>query len=143
VYEWVQNSYSLLDRTDEAEALPLCAEHGLGYTPYSPLAGGWLTGKYRRGERPPPGSRMTMRPEPYEHLRTDATFDALDRFGEAAGERGVDSATLALAWLLARSQVTAVIVGPRRPAHLEPAIRALELDLTSQEADELASIFSS
>ena len=49
-FEWVQNSYSLLDREAEREVLPLCAEHGLGFTPFSPLAGGWLTGKYRRGE---------------------------------------------------------------------------------------------
>src|SRR4051812_29701692 len=61
--QWVQNSYSLLDRDAEAEVLPLCAEHGLGFTPFSPLAGGWLTGKYRRGAAAPAGSRMTLRPE--------------------------------------------------------------------------------
>jgi aryl-alcohol dehydrogenase-like predicted oxidoreductase len=70
-FGWVQNSYSLLDREAEREVLPLCAEHGLGFTPFGPLAGGWLTGKYRRGAEPPPGSRMTLRPEPYEHLRDD------------------------------------------------------------------------
>jgi len=64
-FGWVQNSYSLLDREAEHEVLPLCAERGLGFTPFSPLAGGWLTGKYRRGEEPPAGSRMTLRPEPY------------------------------------------------------------------------------
>ena len=68
-FDWVQNSYSLLDRDAEREVLPLCAAHGLGFTPFSPLAGGWLTGKYRRGAPAPAGSRMTMRPEPYEHLR--------------------------------------------------------------------------
>ena len=62
--DWVQNSYSLLDRDDEDGVLAVCAREGLGYTPFSPLAGGWLTGKYRRGEPLPPGSRMTMRPEP-------------------------------------------------------------------------------
>ena len=70
-FEWVQNSYSLLDREAEREVLPVCAEHGLGFTPFSPLAGGWLTGKYRRGEPAPDGSRMTMRPEPYRHLVDD------------------------------------------------------------------------
>src|SRR6478672_5549611 len=64
----VQNSYSLLDRGDETEVIPLCAEHGIPYQAFSPLAGGWLTGKYRRGEEAPLGSRMTMRPEPYRHL---------------------------------------------------------------------------
>src|SRR6266571_50193 len=72
----VQNSYSLLDRKDEREVIPLCAENGVAYEAYSPLRGGWLTGKYRRDEAAPSGSRMTLRPEPYEHLRTDAVFEA-------------------------------------------------------------------
>ena len=137
----VQNSYSLLERTDEHEVLPLCAEFEVGYMPFSPLAGGWLTGKYKRDEPPPPGSRMATRPEPYEHLRTDHTFDALEAFAEAAARRGVDPATLALAWVLARPAVTAVVVGPRRPDHLDPALRALDLKLSQAEADELAALF--
>jgi aryl-alcohol dehydrogenase-like predicted oxidoreductase len=137
----VQNSYSLLDRADEQGVLQLCVELGIAYTPFSPLAGGWLTGKYRRDEPAPEGSRMTMRPEPYEHLRSDKTFDALDRFAELAKERGVDAAALAIAWLLAQTWVTAVVVGPRTPAHLEPALRALDLELSSSEAGEIASVF--
>jgi aryl-alcohol dehydrogenase-like predicted oxidoreductase len=140
-FAWVQNSYSLLDREAEAEVLPLCAEQGLGFTPFSPLAGGWLTGKYRAGQPPPPGSRMTQRPEGYRHLDAPATYRGLELFGEAAAERGVDTATLALAWLLAHRLVTAVVVGPRRPEHLEPARRALELPLTAEERDELARLF--
>jgi aryl-alcohol dehydrogenase-like predicted oxidoreductase len=137
----VQNSYSLLERADERELLPLCGEFEVSYTPFSPLAGGWLTGKYKRGEPPPPGSRMATRPQPYEHLCTDRTFDALERFAEAAARRGVDPATLAIAWVLAQPAVTAVVVGPRRPDHLEPALRALELKLAQGEADELAALF--
>src|SRR5947208_6391769 len=137
----VQNSYSLLDRTDEGVA-HLCAELGIDYTPYSPLAGGWLTGKYKPDEPPQEGSRMAMRPEPYEHLRRPETFTALDRFAELAERRGVDSATLAISWLFAQPWVTAVVVGPRRPKHLEPALRALEQPLTSTEADELAELFA-
>ncbi len=137
----VQNSYSLLERTDEHEVLPLCAEFEVGYMPFSPLAGGWLTGKYKRDEPPPPGSRMATRPEPYEHLRTDHTFDALEAFAEAAARRGVDPATLALAWVLTRPAVTAVVVGPRRPDHLDPALRALDLKLSQAEADELGALF--
>ena len=124
-FGWVQNSYSLLDREAEAEILPLCAERGLGFTPFSPLAGGWLTGKYRRNEPAPPGSRMTVRPEPYEHLRDDAVFDLLEDLERQAEEAGTTMAALAIAWLLANPQVTAVIVGPRRPAQLEPALAAL------------------
>ena len=130
----VQNSYSLLDRGDERDVLPLCAEHGLGYTPFSPLAGGWLTGKYRRGAPVPAGSRMTMRPEPYEHLRTDRVYDALEEL-----ERRGDPATLALAWLLAQPAVTAVVVGPRRPAHLEPALAALT---STVDAEEIGALFA-
>jgi aryl-alcohol dehydrogenase-like predicted oxidoreductase len=127
-FEWVQNAYSLLDREAERDILPLCAERGLGFTPFSPLAGGWLTGKYRRGEPPPAGSRMTQRPEPYEHFRVDSVYEGLERLERFAAERGTTSAALALAWLLAESRVTAVVVGPRRPEHLEPALAALRLE---------------
>ncbi len=135
-FGWVQNSYSLLDRDAEAEVLPLCAERGLGFTPFSPLSGGWLTGKYRRGEAAPAGSRMTMRPEPYERLRTDAVFDAL----EALAERG-DPAQLALAWLYADPRVTAVVVGPRRPEHLAPALAALAMPLAPGEREAIGALF--
>jgi aryl-alcohol dehydrogenase-like predicted oxidoreductase len=136
-FGWVQDSYSLLDREPEAEVLPLCAARGLGFTPFSPLAGGWLTGKYRRGEAPPAGSRMTQRPEPYAHLRTDAVFDALDRLAQLG-----DPATLALAWLLSDPRVTAVVIGPGRPRHLEPALAALASPLGADERDEVGALFA-
>ena len=138
--QWVQNSYSLLDR--ELDDLPTyCADHGIGFSPFSPLAGGWLAGKYLRDETPPPGSRMTMRPEPYLHLDSKAVYDGLDRFAAAAAERGVDMPTLAFAWLLTDPRIAAVVVGPRRPGHLDPAIAALEVELSPAERDELASFF--
>jgi aryl-alcohol dehydrogenase-like predicted oxidoreductase len=140
-FEWVQNSYSLLDRTPEAEVLPLCADHGLGFTPYGPLAGGWLTGKYREGQPAPPGSRMTQRPEGYRHLDSPATYRGLERLAAEAQSRGVDTATLALAWLLSHPLVTAVVVGPRRPEHLEPARRALDLQISEGEREQLARLF--
>ena len=138
-FGWVQNSYSLLDRAAEDDVLPLCEEHGLGFTPFSPLAGGWLTGKYRRSEPTPAGSRMAMRPEPYEHLREDRIFDALERLAEAAHGQGTSSAALAIAWLLADPRVTAVIVGPRRPEHLEPALAALGL---APDRNRVTALFS-
>ncbi len=138
--QWVQNSYSLLDRELD-DVLVYCADHGIGFSPFSPLAGGWLAGKYRRGEAPPPGSRMTMRPEPYLHLDSEAVYDGLDRFEAAAAERGVDMPTLAFAWLLTDPRIAAVVVGPRRPAHLDPAVAALEVELSPPERDELASFF--
>jgi aryl-alcohol dehydrogenase-like predicted oxidoreductase len=138
---WVQNSYSLLDRDAEREVLPLCAERGLGFTPFGPLSGGWLTGKYRRDQPRPEGSRMTLRPGPYEHLDREEVYRGLDALTAAAAERGVEPATLAHAWVLGHPGVTAVILGPRNPRHLEPPRAALELDLTPAERDELASLF--
>jgi aryl-alcohol dehydrogenase-like predicted oxidoreductase len=140
-YAWVQNSYSLLHRSDEAEVLPLCAQAGLGYTPFSPLAGGWLAGRYRRGEAAPAGSRMTMRPEPFAHLDRDEVWAGLDALRARAAGYGVALPALALAWLLTDPRVTAVVVGPRRPEHLEPAMRALELELSAAERHELAARF--
>jgi len=138
--QWVQNSYSLLDRESE-DVLALCTEQGLGFTPFSPLAGGWLTGKYRRGRPPPPDSRMTTRPEPYLHLDNEAVYSSLDQLAAAASERGVDMPTLALAWLFADVRIAAVVLGPRRPEHLEPGRAALDLGLTPSQRDELASLF--
>ena len=141
-YEWVQNSYSLLERGDEAALLPLCHEHGLGYTPFSPLAGGWLTGKYRRGETPPSGSRMTLRPEPYEGYRTDRIFDALEAFERLALLHGVSMAALALAWLLARPAVTAIVVGPNRLDQFVPARDAVALAPPASLLLQLSELFA-
>jgi aryl-alcohol dehydrogenase-like predicted oxidoreductase len=129
----IQNSYSLLARQDEPELLPLCAARGVSYLAYSPLAGGWLTGKYRRGEPFPAGSRMTQRPGPYQGLVGGDTFDALDRLQTIAASRGVSMAGLALAWLLADERVTQIVIGPGRPEQLEPVAEALANPLTAQE----------
>jgi aryl-alcohol dehydrogenase-like predicted oxidoreductase len=138
--QWVQNSYSLLDRGLD-DVLVYCADHGIGFSSFSPLAGGWLAGKYRRDQPPPPGSRMTMRPEPYLHLDSEGVYDGLDRLAAAAAQREVDMPTLAFAWLLTDPRIAAVVTGPRRPGHLEPAIAALEIELSPAERDELASFF--
>jgi aryl-alcohol dehydrogenase-like predicted oxidoreductase len=140
--DWAQNPYSLLEREDEQRVLEVCVRNGLGYTPYSPLAGGWLTGKYRRDEEPPAGSRMTLRPEPYLHLQNDRVYDALEAFEAQARERGTTPAALAIAWLLAQPHVTAVVIGPRHPDQLRPALEALTLDLSPPERDALAELFA-
>jgi aryl-alcohol dehydrogenase-like predicted oxidoreductase len=141
-YAWTQNEYSLLRREAEQGVLPICEREGLGFTPFSPLAGGWLTGKYRRGEAYPAGSRMTLRPDPYADLVNDETFHGLEEFAAAAADRRVEPATLAIAWVLAHPQVTAVVIGPRRPEQLETAIAATELELTPRERDELTGLFA-
>lgn len=129
----VQNSYSLLARQDEPELLPLCAERGVAYLAFSPLAGGWLTGKYRRGAPYPAGSRMTQRPEPYTGFVTDRTFEALAGLQAIATSRGTSMAGLALAWLLADDRVAQIVIGPGRPEHLAPVAEALEHPVTAQE----------
>jgi aryl-alcohol dehydrogenase-like predicted oxidoreductase len=128
----VQNEYSLLVRDAEREVLPLCAEHDIAFQAFSPLAGGWLTGKYARGRPFPDGSRMTLRPGPYLEFTRDGVYAALDRL-RALG----DPATLAYAWVLASPQVASVIVGPRRVEQLDPIWAALELEIDREELTEL------
>jgi len=138
--EAIQNAHSLLGRSEEADVLALCSRRQIAYLAFSPLAGGWLTGKYRRDEAFPPGSRMTQRPEPYQSLVNDRTFDALERLGEFARERGMSIAGAALAWLLADDRVTQIVVGPGRPAHLDPVREALGQPLTPEERVHVESL---
>jgi aryl-alcohol dehydrogenase-like predicted oxidoreductase len=141
-YEWVQNAFSLLEQGDRQTMFPLCHEHGLGYAPFGPLAGGWLTGKYRRDEAPPPGSRMTLRPEGGEGYRTDATFAALETLEREAQERGVSMAALSLAWLLHVPELTAIVVGPNDVAQLAPVIEALDVRLDPDEHARIGALFA-
>ena len=141
-YQWVQNSYSLMERGDEAQLLPLCRSAGLGYTPFSPLAGGWLTGKYRRGVAPPEGSRMTLRPEPYEGYRTNSVFDKLETLARFATASGSTMATLSLAWALAQPGLTAIVIGPNHVGHLQPATDAVTASFSSSRLNELTELFS-
>jgi len=137
----VQNSYSLLERGDETDVLELCAEFSVAYLAFGPLAGGLLTGKYRNGQPPPSDSRLALRPQPYEHLLTEETFADVERFLEVSTGRGVSPAALAVAWLLAQPAVTAVVIGPRRVEHLEPAITALDVKLSPADAGALGQLF--
>ena len=137
----VQNSFSLLDRAAERELIPACAERGVAFTAFSPLAGGWLTGKYRAGRQYPEGSRMRLRPEPYLHLSTERVYRGLVAFESAARDRGVSMSTLALAWVLAQPGVAAAVIGPRQPAQLEQALAAFDVRLTPDEASRLANEF--
>ncbi len=140
-FEWVQNDYSLLFRGQELEVLPLCADQGLGFTPFSPMAGGWLTGKYRSRGDYPAGSRMTLRPEPYAHLEHDKVFAALDAFEKLANERGVAMGALAMAWVLTHPQTTAIITGPRKAEHLDLAGAALRIELSEDDRGVLSGLF--
>jgi aryl-alcohol dehydrogenase-like predicted oxidoreductase len=130
----VQNEYSLLVRDSERDVIPLCVEHGIAFEAFSPLAGGWLTGKYRRDTPFAEGSRMTLRPGPYTAFVRDEIFDSLEEL-----ERLGDPTALSLAWILANPDVAAVVVGPRRPSHLESVWAALELEV---DRDELTELFA-
>jgi len=136
----IQNSYSLLVRDDERELIPLCARQQVAYTAFSPLAGGWLTGKYRRGEPYPAGSRMTQRPEGYRAFTEHAVFDGLERLAARAAERGISMAGLALSWLLAQPHLAAAVVGPMRPEHLDPVREALAHPLDNAGRDEIGAL---
>jgi aryl-alcohol dehydrogenase-like predicted oxidoreductase len=133
----LQNSYSLLDRQDDAELLGVCQQAGVAYLAFSPLAGGWLTGKYQRGAAYPAGSRMTQRPEPYAGLIVDATFDFLDRLAAIGARRGTSLAGLALAWLLADERVSQIVIGPGSAAQLAPLTEALDQPLSDAERAEI------
>ncbi len=140
-YEWVQNAYSLLEQEDAETVFPVCHEHGLGYEAFGPLAGGWLAGRYRRGEPYPAGSRMTQRPNGYRRYESDAVFDALEEFEREALGRGVSMAGLAIAWLLSVPELTAIVVGPTRVEQLQPVREALALELSADELAHLRGLF--
>jgi aryl-alcohol dehydrogenase-like predicted oxidoreductase len=138
-YEGVQNEYSLLHREIEADLLPLAADQGLAVTPFSPLAGGFLTGKYRLGNPYPAGSRMTLRPEPYGDLLQEATFRAIDALRAEAAEWGVSMAALALAWVTSHPRVTAALIGPRSLEQFAPAEESLGLALSGEDRARIAA----
>ena len=131
-----QNQYSLLRREVEEELLPTCARLGIGVLPYFPLASGLLTGKYRRGEARPEGTRLSGRDEVF----TDETFDrieALERFGQ---ERGVTLLDVAIGGLLAQPAVASVIAGATKPEQVRANVAAGAWEPTPADVDELNRI---
>jgi aryl-alcohol dehydrogenase-like predicted oxidoreductase len=138
----VQNEYSLLLREPEAEVLPACERLGLSFMPYFPLASGLLTGKYRRDEAAPAGSRLA-RPGFEDELR-DARFDVVERLEAFAADRGHTLLELALSWLAARPAVSTVIAGATTPEQVRANVAALTAWQLSTEdlvaVDRLAPI---
>lgn len=139
---WIQDSYSLIDRRLEEEMVPACVQHGIAITPFSPLAGGLLTGKYRRGEAPPDGSRVALMPNIYSGMLGEDTIVGLEALERFARQRGSSMAALSLAWLLAKPYVTAPVIGPRRSGHLDVVEEALSIILTDEELEEMTGFFS-
>ena len=116
-FEYVQNEYNLLATADARELIPYCAEHGLRYTAFSPLAGGFLTGKYRSGEEPPSGSRLAHAPEVCAAYSSDASFAAIERLRLWAKSAGENMAEAALRFVLDTPGVDGLIIAPRRIEH--------------------------
>jgi aryl-alcohol dehydrogenase-like predicted oxidoreductase len=136
----LQSSFSLLDRSAAADAFAICGRHGVAFTAFSPLAGGWLTGKYRAGEPYPAGSRMTLRPEPYASFTAGSTYRMIDELARMARARGLSLPTTALAWVINDPGVTAAIIGPRTPEQVTAACAAIDVTLDPREHAALADI---
>ncbi len=137
-----QPPYNLVDRRIENELIPLAQRYGLAILPWSPLAGGILAGRYRKGEAPPPDSRAGRAGEasPFVQRITPAALDVAEKLAERARERGLTPAQFALLWCKDQPGVTSPIIGPRTMAHLEDALPVLEMTLSDEDrafCDEL------
>lgn len=137
----LQPQYNLLARGIEMELVPLCLDTGVGILPWSPLGGGWLTGKYRRDERPTGSSRLGEDPnrgvEAWDRRNTDRTWEIVDAVKEIAENRGASAAQIALAWVTNRPAVTSTILGVRTTEQLDDNLGAADLELTDKERSRL------
>jgi aryl-alcohol dehydrogenase-like predicted oxidoreductase len=136
----VQPEYSLLARRVEEELLPACLEFGIGVIPYFPLAGGVLTGKYREGEPPPPGTRGYQSERFAQRFATPRNLAIVRRLETWARDRGRTVGELAIAWLLARPGVATVITGTTRIEQVEANVKATEWVLAPDEVEEVAAL---
>jgi aryl-alcohol dehydrogenase-like predicted oxidoreductase len=146
-----QPPYNLLDRRIERELVPACRTYGVAVLPWSPLAQGFLTGKYRRGEAPPAGSRFESPDvgeiwakyrftEANPGVFGEAAFQVLDVVEALAAEHGATPGQVALAWCAAQPGVTSVILGPRTVEQLDDNLAAAELTLTSDDLARLDTV---
>ena len=138
----LQPQYNLLAREIEWEIVPACLSGGLGLLPWSPLGGGWLTGKYSRDERPSGATRLGENPEAgveaYGRRSTvERTWDVVDAVREVATAHDVPMSNVALAWLLQRPAMTSVILGARTTGQLTENLRAVDVELSPEEVARL------
>jgi aryl-alcohol dehydrogenase-like predicted oxidoreductase len=135
----IQSEYNLFRREVEREVLPYCSAQGVGFVPYYPLAGGYLTGKYRRGEPAPPGSRGET-VEMVQGFMVDAYYDKIERLEAWAQERGRGLNELAQAWLLAQPQICSVISGATKLEQVQSNAKAGDWRLAPEEEAEIRAI---
>jgi aryl-alcohol dehydrogenase (NADP+) len=137
----LQPQYSLVVRETEWEIVPAALDAGLGLLPWSPLAGGWLSGKYRRDQRPSGATRLGEDPgrgmEAWDRRGTERTWQIIDAVQKVAEDRGVSMAEVALAWVTGRPGVTSTILGARSTGQLEVNLRAADLQLSAGETAAL------
>jgi aryl-alcohol dehydrogenase-like predicted oxidoreductase len=141
----LQPQYNLLVREIEWEIVPAAQANGMGLLPWSPLGGGWLTGKYRRDERPTGPTRLGDNPdrgvEAYDRRsRVERTWDVVETVRAIADDRGVSMAQVALAWLVDRPAVTSVILGARTTSQLDDNLAAAGLHLSDEETARLDAV---
>ncbi len=131
----MQNHYNLCYREEEREMIPMCKDQGIGLIPWSPLARGFLTGRYKRGKTP---DSARYRADKYfaERFFRPEDFDVVERAEELAKEKGVTTAQIALAWLL-RKGVDAPIIGATKVEHLEEAVGSLDVQLSDDDVKRL------
>jgi aryl-alcohol dehydrogenase-like predicted oxidoreductase len=136
----VQNQYNLLHRDDEHEAIPACEKLGLGYLPFFPLASGLLSGKYRRGEAPPEGTRLHRWGERAAGALSDTNFDILDKLTAWAQDHGHSLLDLSIAWLSSRPVIASVIAGATKPEQVSANAAAGGWVLSEAELAEVDAI---
>jgi aryl-alcohol dehydrogenase-like predicted oxidoreductase len=137
-----QPPYSLLARAIEADVLPTCLRHGMGVIPWSPLAGGWLSGKWRKGADAPESTRAERMPARYDlsDPANQRKLDAADALGKLADEAGMTLIQMALAFVINHPAVTAAIIGPRTMEQLESQLGAEEVVLDAALLDRIDEI---
>ena len=140
-YVSIQPEYNLLTRGIEAEIVPVCQRYGVGVIPYSPMAAGFLSGKYKRGQDRPADARGGKRPSAYfDRWLTDRNYNAVEKLEPWVAERGHTLSELAIAWLLTRPAVSVVIVGASRVEQIDANVKATEWKLTPEEAKEVTEL---
>jgi aryl-alcohol dehydrogenase-like predicted oxidoreductase len=139
-WEIIQPSYSLAAPEDERDVFPLCQEEQVAISSYSPLAAGFLTGKYGRDPLTwPAGSRYHISPAHADVYFSDLNFRLLDLLKEKAAQMGTPSLRLAMAWAMTHPAVTSVIIGTRTTNHIDNALAAMEMDLDPALREEMSS----
>jgi aryl-alcohol dehydrogenase-like predicted oxidoreductase len=136
-YVSCQERYSLLDRDLDRELMPVIEAYGLGLIPFSPLANGLLTGKYRRNVPLPAGARLATTPRLAERYLTESNWAVVERLADFCEARGHSLLELALSWLLHRPAVSSVIAGATNPAQVEANVRAANWALSREDMDEI------